>query len=113
MPGDHAPYRLAARWYRLDRPAIAVRVFEEDEGAPRKLLDLADLDTPLDKLRTRGMDVRHNHLHALDRAWRWRRSTSPVPIAMEQADPGGVSCTKRIVSLTVKSWSAWNPAFSV
>ena len=30
-------------------------------------------------------------------------STRPFPIAIEHADPGGVSCTKRISSLTV--WS--------
>ena len=34
-------------------------------------------------------------------------------MAIEQADPGGVSWTKRISSLTVWSWSALNPAFSV
>ena len=38
---------------------------------------------------------------------------SPVPMAMEHADPGGVSCTKRISSLTLWSWSGWKPAFSV
>ncbi len=29
----------------------------------------------------------------------------PVPMEMEQAEPGGVSCTKRIWSLTAWSWS--------
>jgi hypothetical protein len=38
---------------------------------------------------------------------------SPVPIEIEQADPGGVSWTKRISSLTWMSTSALNPAFSV
>jgi hypothetical protein len=40
-------------------------------------------------------------------------SVSPVPMAIEQADPGGVSCTKRIPSLTVWSWSALKPTCSV
>ena len=31
-------------------------------------------------------------------------------MAIEQADPGGVSCTNLISSLTVRSWSATNPA---
>jgi hypothetical protein len=39
-------------------------------------------------------------------------STIPVPIAIEQADPGGVSCTKRSSSLTLWSWSALKPASS-
>ncbi len=34
-------------------------------------------------------------------------------LAIEQADPGGVSWTKRISSLTRWSWSALKPAFSV
>jgi hypothetical protein len=33
-------------------------------------------------------------------------------MAIEQADPGGVSCTKRIWSLTVWSWSRWKPTLS-
>ena len=37
----------------------------------------------------------------------------PVPMAIEHADPGGVSCTKRISSLTWWSWSALKPTCSV
>ena len=40
-------------------------------------------------------------------------SMIPVPIAIEHADPGGVSCTKRISSLTWWSWSALKPTCSV
>ena len=43
-------------------------------------------------------------LQALHRARR-RVGRDPVPMAIEQAEPGGVSCTKRMVSLTVWSWS--------
>jgi class 3 adenylate cyclase len=36
----------------------------------------------------------------------------PVPITIEQADPGGVSCTNRRSSVTWKSWSALKPTWS-
>jgi hypothetical protein len=39
-------------------------------------------------------------------------SVTPSPIAIEQAEPGGVSCTKRSESLTRWSWSALKPALS-
>jgi hypothetical protein len=57
------------------------------------------------------MDVRDHQLQALDRAR--RASTMPVPSAIEQADPGGVSWTNRSSSVTVWSWSAVKPALSV
>ncbi len=37
---------------------------------------------------------------------------SPLPMAIEHAEPGGVSWTKRMSSLTVTSWSALKPSFS-
>ena len=37
----------------------------------------------------------------------------PLPMAIEHADPGGVSWTKRISSLTRWSWSALKPTCSV
>jgi hypothetical protein len=36
-------------------------------------------------------------------------SVSPVPKAIEQADPGGVSCTNRSSGDITWSWSAWKP----
>ena len=36
----------------------------------------------------------------------------PLPMAMEQAEPGGVSCTKRMSSLTVWSTSTTKPTWS-
>ncbi len=36
----------------------------------------------------------------------------PVPRTIEQAEPGGVSCTNRRSSLTWKSWSALKPTWS-
>jgi hypothetical protein len=53
---------LFASGYRLYGPAVAVRVAEEDERAPRELLDLADVDPALDELRTRGVYVRDHQL---------------------------------------------------
>ena len=35
---------------------------------------------------------------------------TPSPMQIEQAEPGGVSCTKRRFSLTRWSWSALKPA---
>ena len=40
-------------------------------------------------------------------------SESPVPIAMDVGDPGGVSCTKRTPPPTAWSTSAVKPALSV
>ena len=40
-------------------------------------------------------------------------SPMPEPMAMEQAEPGGVSWTNRMVSLTTWSWSALKPTWSV
>jgi hypothetical protein len=39
-------------------------------------------------------------------------SVTPLPIAIEHADPGGVSCTNRMSSLTTWSWSGLKPAFT-
>jgi hypothetical protein len=39
-------------------------------------------------------------------------SMTPLPSAIEHADPGGVSWMKRMSSLTVWSWSALKPAWS-
>jgi hypothetical protein len=40
-------------------------------------------------------------------------SVTPVPRVIEQAEPGGVSWTKRSSSLTLWSWSALKPTCSV
>ena len=37
-------------------------------------------------------------------------SVSPRPTEIDAFEPGGVSCTKRISSLTSWSWSALKPA---
>src|SRR5574341_1212691 len=52
----------------LHGPAVAVRVLEEQELAPGEFLDVADLDSPPDQLRPRGVDVGDDQLQALHRA---------------------------------------------
>src|SRR5258707_3309573 len=48
----------------LNGPAVAVRVGEEDERAPRELLDLAHLDTTPDQIVAGGFDVGDDQLQA-------------------------------------------------
>ena len=95
----------------LHGPAVAVGVAEEHEPAPRELLDLAGFDAVLDEVGTRRVGVGDDELQALHEPG--TVSMIPVPMAIEQADPGGVSCTKRISSLTLWSWSALKPTCSV
>ena len=38
--------------------------------------------------------------------------TAPLPMTIEQPDPGGVSCTTRICSLMTVSWSTVKPTWS-
>ncbi len=109
------PGRRSASWPRrcalagsddlLHGPAVAVRVAEEDEAAPGEVLHLAHLDPASRQLRVRGLDVRRRPA-AVPATEPGSVSMTPLPIAIEQSDPGGVSCTKRISSLTVWSWSS-------
>src|SRR5712691_4174330 len=72
-PGDYPPRptsELVASGHLLHGPAVAVRVVEEDERAPVKLLDLTDVDPASDELRTRRVYVRDHQLQALDGARR-------------------------------------------
>ena len=75
---------------------------EEDERAPGELLDLAHLD-PRPAALAGGVGVLDHQLQALRPSP--GAASVTLPIAIEQAEPGGVSCTKRISSLTVWSWS--------
>ena len=94
----------------LDRPGVAVRILEEHEPAPVELLDLADLERALEQLGAGGVGVGHDQLEALTDPG--AASVTPVPNAIEHAEPGGVSWTNRSSSETRWSWSAWNPTFS-
>src|SRR4051812_18606289 len=53
------------RWDLLHRPAVAVRVAEEDEPSPREVLDVADLHPAAGELRSRGLNVVDDELQAL------------------------------------------------
>src|SRR5437667_2137120 len=57
--------QLPASGHLLHGPTVAVRIAEEDEGAPVEFLDVTHLDPALDELRTRGVDVRDDQLQAL------------------------------------------------
>jgi len=63
-----SPIRYFLSGNPLHRPAVAVGVLEVDEPAPREVLDLADVQAPLGEVRTRGLDVGNDELHALHRA---------------------------------------------
>ena len=110
--GRLAGRRLArVRRQFLDRPAVAVGVLEEDELAPGELLDVA-------RPRRRARPARRAR-RRMSGTTSCRPltepggvSTIPVPIAIEHAEPGGVSCTKRSSSLTWWSWSALKPTLS-
>src|SRR5215469_3231038 len=71
MPPPALPSpRLAAGGYLLHGPAVAVRVGEEDERPPGKLLDFAHLHAPRGQLVAGLADVGDHQLQALDRAGR-------------------------------------------
>ena len=70
----------------------------KNANPPRELLDLAGLDAAVEQVGTRGLGVGDDELEALNGARLVSRI--PVPIAIEQPEPGGVGCTKRISSLT-------------
>src|SRR4051794_922093 len=57
-----------ARRDRLDRPAVAVRVLEEEEVAPGEALDVGDLDAAPRELVVGGLDVADHELKPLRRA---------------------------------------------
>jgi hypothetical protein len=54
----HSYLSLIPSGHLLHRPAITIRVAEEDERSPVELLDLADLDSTFDELLTRSVYVR-------------------------------------------------------
>ena len=54
----------------LDGPRVAVRVVEEDEPAPGKILDFAGVDATGDEFGPGGVGVGDDDLDALDGAGR-------------------------------------------
>jgi hypothetical protein len=64
-------------------------------------INVAGLDAMRDELLASGLHVGYHHL---DPFWEpGAISVMPVPMTMEQADPGGVSCTNRSASFTWRS----------
>jgi len=51
----------------LDGPPVAVRVTEEDEPAPREVLDVTHVDTAIAQLIVSDLDVVDDELHAPER----------------------------------------------
>ncbi len=51
----------------LDCPLVAVGISEVDKQAPGELLDLADINSTANQIRSGGFDVGDDHLHAPDR----------------------------------------------
>jgi hypothetical protein len=82
----------------LQGPGVAVGVAERDERAPRLHIDVAGLNTLGEELLAGGLGVGHHALHDLCEPG--GIVVIPVPSTMEQADPGGVSCTNRNASFT-------------
>jgi hypothetical protein len=74
---------------------------EENEAAPRDVLDVAHGDAAVAELIVSDLDVVDHKLHAFERP-RGRIGES-LAKAIEQPEPGGVSCTNRSSSLT--TWS--------
>ena len=85
----------------LDRPRVAVGVLEVDERAPRLVVDRAHRHAVPGQFGVDRLDVGDDDLQRADRCL--VTSDQPLPMAIEHAEPGGVTWTKRISSLT--AWS--------
>ena len=97
-PGATGPRRLRRlvppRHELLHRPAVAVGVGEEHEAAPREVLDIAHLDASAASSACAASASATTICRPCTEPG--AASVSPLPIAIEQAEPGGVSWTKRI-----------------
>jgi len=94
----------------LDQPAVAVRIAERHEGPVvgalridsgrlplrTEMERLADVNATLNQLHTRCLDIGHDKMEALVGSRRDLRDARADVI--EQAEPGGVSCTTRKAS---------------
>ena len=93
----------------LQGPAVAVGVGEEHEAAPREVLDLGRPRRRAPTSAARAASVSSTTICRPSTEPGSTAAFRPLPIAIEHAEPGGVSCTKRISSLTAWSWSALKP----
>jgi hypothetical protein len=73
--------------------------------------DLAHVHPTFDELGRRGFDVGNDKMRLSVGAW--RRVRIPVPMVIEQAEPGGVICTTRNPSPGLTSTSRVKPTVSV
>src|SRR5829696_3660344 len=117
----------SAGWAFLDRPAVAVGVAEEHERVPgaARAVDAVGTFVVLDLARWTWLTSTPASASWERAAWMsgttscrpWTEpgaiSTIPLPTAIEQADPGGVSCTTCMSSLILVSWWTANPACSL
>ena len=76
---------------------------------PRLLVDAFARDVARTEVGERGVRVVDHHL---DDNWDDPSGiiSRPRPKQIEQAEPGGVTCTKRSSGLTVVSWSTGQPS---
>ena len=74
------------------------------------MLDRADLHTPLEQFaRAASMSETTSWIPCTDPGV---DAGMPLPMAIEQAEPAGVSCTTRMSSLMRVSWSTTKPTCS-
>src|SRR5215218_3217121 len=98
--GGRPDTRLAADDL-LDGPAVAVRVGEEHEPAPGKVLDLADLDPAVGEVGVGGLDVVDHHLQAGDRAGRGVGDADPERDRAGRAGRGQLDEAELVADLVV------------
>ena len=94
----------------LQRPPVPVGVAEPHEPAPRLVVDTICGDATPGEIGQGVVGGGDHRLDGLQRTGLHLREAATE--AIEQADPGGVTCTKRTSSLTVWSWSTGQPSVS-
>ena len=100
--------RLAA-WFDTIDVGYGDRVSIDSGGAYADAASRADV---ADRAASRGLLLSEGAPVTAGNVQPGSIRVSPLPKAIEHADPGGVICTNRTSSLTVWSWSAWKPTFS-
>src|SRR5919199_1167195 len=106
--------RLSKLWRKfLQEPHIAIGVAEASILHTTEICDLADFKFTFNECFTSRIYIRYNQVQPLtDPGGISEISDIPVPITIEQAEPGGVNWTTLIVSVGWVSTFNSNPAFS-
>jgi hypothetical protein len=90
LPSGGTGARVATLRIRARYPSIGSRVVEH----PTDVVEhLPDVDPEADELGAGRLDVGHDELQTLNRARLGRRD--PLPMMIEDSEPGGVNCTTR------------------